>query len=119
MIYRHARVSKDRQSVTTQVAALTAAGAGKVFRETTSGARTGLAQQRQALDQLDAGDGLLVTGLERLARSTRDLPNTLAAIAGHGAGFRSLADTRVDTTTVHGRLILIVLGGLAGFDRND
>jgi DNA invertase Pin-like site-specific DNA recombinase len=118
MIYRHARVSKDRQSVATQVAVLTAAGAGKVFRETTSGAKTGLAQQRQALDQLDAGDGLLVTRLDRLARSTRDLPNTLAAIAGHKAGFRSLADTRVDTATVHGRLMLIVLGGLAGFDRN-
>ena len=119
MIYRHARVSTDRQSVATQVAALTAAGASKVFRETTSGAKTGLAQQCQALDQLDAGDGLLVTRLDRLARSTRYLPNTLAAIADHKAGFRSLADTRVDTTTVHGRLMLIVLGGQAGFDQND
>jgi hypothetical protein len=59
----------------------------------------------------------MVTRLDRLARSTRDLLNTLAAIAGKGAGFRSLGDTWADTTTPHGRLMLIVLGGLAEFER--
>jgi DNA invertase Pin-like site-specific DNA recombinase len=59
----------------------------------------------------------LVTRLDRLARSTRDLLNTLAAIAGKKAGFRSLGDTWVDTTTTHGRLMLTVLGGLAEFER--
>jgi DNA invertase Pin-like site-specific DNA recombinase len=48
---------------------------------------------------------------------TRDLLNTLAAIAGKGAGFRSLGDTWTDTTTPHGRLMLTVLGGLAEFER--
>src|SRR5208283_3536966 len=61
---------------------------------------------------------LLVTRLDRLARSTRDLLNTLAAIAAKGARFRSLADTWADTTTAHGRLILTVLGGLAEFERD-
>jgi DNA invertase Pin-like site-specific DNA recombinase len=60
---------------------------------------------------------LLVTRLDRLARSTRDLLNTLAAIADRGARFRSLGDTWADTTTAHGRLILTVLGGLAEFER--
>jgi DNA invertase Pin-like site-specific DNA recombinase len=55
--------------------------------------------------------------LRRLARSTRDLLNTLAAITGKGAGFRSLHDTWADTTTAHGRLMLTVLGGLAEFER--
>jgi len=59
----------------------------------------------------------MVTRLDRLARSTRDLLNTLAAITGSEAGFRSLADTWADTTTAHGRLMLTVLGGLAGFER--
>jgi DNA invertase Pin-like site-specific DNA recombinase len=59
-----------------------------------------------------------VTRLDRLARSTRDLLNTLAAIAAKGARFRSLADTWADTTTAHGRLILTVLGGLAEFERD-
>ena len=69
------------------------------------------------LDQLDKGDVLMVTRLDRLARSTRDLLNTLAAIADKGAGFRSLGDTWADTTTAHGRLMLTILGGLAEFER--
>ena len=69
------------------------------------------------LDQLDASDVLMVTRLDRLARSTRDLLNTLAAIAGKHAGFRSLGDAWADTTTAHGRLMLTVLGGLAEFER--
>jgi DNA invertase Pin-like site-specific DNA recombinase len=58
-----------------------------------------------------------VTHLERLARSTRDLLNTLGTIADRKAGFRSLGDTWADTTTAHGRLMLTVLGGLAEFER--
>jgi DNA invertase Pin-like site-specific DNA recombinase len=87
----------------------------KVFREVASGAKTDRAQLRRLLDALDAGD---VTRLDRLARSTRDLLNTLAAITGKNAGFRSLGDTWADTTTSHGRLMLTVLGGLAEFERN-
>jgi DNA invertase Pin-like site-specific DNA recombinase len=59
----------------------------------------------------------MVTRLDRLARSTRDLLNTLAAITDRKAGFRSLGDTWADTTTAHGRLMLTVLGGLAEFER--
>jgi DNA invertase Pin-like site-specific DNA recombinase len=64
---------------------------------------------------LEADDVLMVTRLDRLARSTRDLLNTLATITGKKAGFRSLGDTWADTTTSHGRLMLTVLGGLAEF----
>jgi DNA invertase Pin-like site-specific DNA recombinase len=60
---------------------------------------------------------LMVTRLDRLARSTRDLLNTLAAITGKEAGFRSLGDAWADTTTPHGRLMLTILGGLAEFER--
>ena len=63
-----------------------------------------------------AGDMLMVTCLDRLARSTRDLLNTLAAIGDRKAGFRSLGDAWADTTTAHGRLMLTVLGGLAEFE---
>jgi hypothetical protein len=82
MIYGYARVSTDGQSVAAQVAALRKHGAGKVFREVASGAKTDRAQLRRLLDQPDAGDVLMVTGLDRLARSTRDLLNTLATITG-------------------------------------
>jgi DNA invertase Pin-like site-specific DNA recombinase len=63
------------------------------------------------------GDVLVVTRLDRLARSTRDLLNVLAAVTERGAGFRSLKDTWADTTTPHGRLMLTILGGLAEFER--
>jgi DNA invertase Pin-like site-specific DNA recombinase len=101
-----------------QVAELRKHGAGKVFREVASGAKTDRAQLRRLLDQLDTGDVLMVTRLDRLARSTRDLLNTLAAITGRKAGFRSLGDAWADTTTAHGRLMLTVLGGLAEFERD-
>jgi DNA invertase Pin-like site-specific DNA recombinase len=100
-----------------QVEALTAAGAAKVFRETASGAKTDRAQLRKVLAALEAGDVLMVTRLDRLARSTRDLLNTLAAITDRKAGFRSLGDTWADTTTPHGRLMVTMLGGLAEFER--
>lgn len=118
MIYGYARVSTDGQSVAVQVAALRKHGAGMVFREVASGAKTDRAQLRRLLGQLDAGDVLMVTRLDRLARSTRDLLNTVAAITGKGAGLRSLSDAWADTTTPHGRLMLTVLGGLAEFERD-
>jgi DNA invertase Pin-like site-specific DNA recombinase len=116
-IFGYARVSTDGQSLGAQVKQLRAAGAEEVFRETASGARADRARLRHALGQLDKGDVLMVTRFDRLARSTRDLLNTLSAIAGKGAGFRSLNDTWADTTTAHGRLMLTVLGGLAEFER--
>ena len=118
MKYGYARVSTDGQSVDAQVRQLKAAGCKTVFREVASGAKTDRAQLRRLLGQLDDGDVLTVTRLDRLARSTRDLLNTLAAITGKKAGFRSLGDTWADTTTSHGRLMLTVLGGLAEFERD-
>ncbi len=117
MKYGYARVSTDGQSVDAQVKALKRAGAKKVFQETASGAQTDRAQLKRVIAQLAAGDVLMVTRLDRLARSTRDLLNTLDAITKAQAGFRSLNDAWADTTTPHGRLMLTVLGGLAEFER--
>lgn len=117
MICGYARVSTDGQSVAAQVAELTAAGCQKVFSETASGGKTDRAQLKKAIASLGAGDVLMVIRLDRLARSTRDLLNVLAALTDKGAQFRSIRDTWADTTTPHGRLMLTVLGGLAEFER--
>jgi DNA invertase Pin-like site-specific DNA recombinase len=121
MKYGYARASPGgkSESVEAQARQLTKAGCKKVFRDVhVSGAKANRAQLRRVIDQLDAGDVLMVTRLDRLARSTRDLLNTLAAITDRKAGFRSLTDTWADTTTSHGRLVLTVLGGLAEFERD-
>ena len=89
MIYGCARVATDGQSVDAQVRQLRA----------------------------DTDDVLMMTRPDRLARSARDLLNTLAAFAAKGAGFRSLGDTWAETTMAHGRLMLTVTGGLAEVER--
>jgi DNA invertase Pin-like site-specific DNA recombinase len=116
-VYGYARVSTDGQTLAAQDAALRAAGAAKVYSETASGAKTDRAELRKVVSRLREGDVLMVTRLDRLARSTRDLLNTLDEIAKRGAGFKSLADAWSDTTTPHGTLMLTVLGGLAEFER--
>jgi DNA invertase Pin-like site-specific DNA recombinase len=114
----YARVSTDGQSHEVQDAALREAGCEKVYAEKVSGAKTDRAQLAKAIAALADGDTLVVCKLDRLARSTRDLLNTLAAIAAAGATFKSLGDPWCDTTTPHGRLMLTVLGGLAEFERH-
>lgn len=117
MIYGYARVSTDGQTLDAQREALSAAGAEKVFSETASGAKSDRAQLARLMKAVEAGDTVLVTRLDRLARSTRDLLNILGTLAERGVAFRSLSDAWADTTTPHGRLMLTVLGGLAEFER--
>src|SRR6202521_1397450 len=100
-LFGYARVSTDGQSLTAQVAELKAANCGRSYQEKVSGARSDRKQLARLIGGLDKGDILVVTRLDRLARSTRDLLNTLGAVADKGAGFKSLRDTWADTTTPH------------------
>lgn len=107
MKYGYARVSAGGESVDARARQLTAAGCRKVLHDVhVRGTKTDWAQLRRVINQLTAGDVLMVMRLDRPARSTRGLLNTLAAIAW------------ADTTTSHGRLMLTVLGGLAEFERD-
>lgn len=114
----YARVSTDGQSLQAQTEALHTAGCGRVYSEKQSGAYTDGPQLAKAIQALGNGDTLVVTKLDRLARSTRDLLNTLDAIGKAGATFRSLGDAWADTTTPAGKLMLTVLGGLAEYERH-
>jgi DNA invertase Pin-like site-specific DNA recombinase len=118
MIYGYARVSTDGQTLDAQQAALKAAGAEKVFAEKESGAKTDRRSLTAMLKAVRPGDLVIVTRLDRLARSTKDLLNILAAIGEAGAGFMSIADRWADTTTAHGKLMITILGGLAEFERS-
>src|SRR6185437_11248593 len=118
MIKGYARVSTDGQTLEAQQEALREAGATQVFSEKQSGVKTDRAALARCLASLEPGDTVVVTKLDRLARSTRDLLNTLAAISEAGASFKSLGDPWADSTTPHGKLMLTVLGGLAEFERH-
>jgi DNA invertase Pin-like site-specific DNA recombinase len=117
-IIGYARVSTDGQSLQSQTEALHSAGCGRVYSEKLSGAYADRPQLAKALAALGAGDCLVVCKLDRLARSTRDLLNTLDVIGKAGATFKSLSDAWANTDTAHGRLMLTVLGGLAEFERH-
>ena len=116
-VYGYARVSTAGRTLASQDAQLHAAGCAKVYAEKVSGAKSDRPELAKVLKRLVAGDVLVVTRLDRLARSTRDLLNILDTIGKAGAGFKSLGDAWADTTTPHGRLMLTVLGGLAEFER--
>jgi DNA invertase Pin-like site-specific DNA recombinase len=117
-IIGYARVSTRDQDLTIQREALTAAGCSKIYAEKISGAKWDRPQLARLVKALEPGDILIVTRLDRLARSTRDLLNLVHKITEAGAQFRSLADTWCDTTNPHGRLFLTILGGLAEFERS-
>jgi DNA invertase Pin-like site-specific DNA recombinase len=116
--YGYARVSTDGQTLAAQQSELTAAGCLKVFAEKVSGAKSDRIELSKLLKRIDAGDILIVTRLDRLARSTRDLLNILDAISQNGAKFKSLHDPWADTSTPHGELMVTILGGLATFERH-
>ena len=118
MVIGYARVSTDGQSIQAQTEALHGAGCARIFAEKISGAYSDRPQLAKEIAALAEGDTLVVCKLDRLARSTRDLLNTLDAIAKAGATFKSLNDPWCDTTTPHGKLMITVLGGLAEFERH-
>jgi DNA invertase Pin-like site-specific DNA recombinase len=117
-IIGYARVSTRDQDLAIQREALRAAGCTKVYAEKMSGIRSDRPQLARLLNALEPGDTVIVTALDRLARSTLDLLNTIDVITKAGAQFRSLADVWCDTTTDHGKLMLTVLAGLAQFERS-
>jgi DNA invertase Pin-like site-specific DNA recombinase len=116
--YGYARVSTDGQSVAAQETQLRAAGCAKVYVEKISGKATdGRAELAKVIRRLEEGDVLVVVRLDRLARNTRDLLNLLHDLAQRRVGFKSLNDPWCDTTSMHGELMVTLLGGIATFER--
>jgi DNA invertase Pin-like site-specific DNA recombinase len=117
-IFGYARVSTRDQHLTGQIEALTAAGATTIFKEKISGAGADRPQLAKLMASLKAGDLVLVTKLDRLGRSTRELLDLIEQISEAKAAFRSLGDALFDTTSSQGRLLLGVLAVIASFERD-
>jgi len=114
----YARVSTDDQDLTNQRTELHAVGCARIFAEKITGAHAERPELIRLFDHLRDGDVLVVTRLDRLARSTRDLLGIAERIDVSGAGLRSLAEPWADTTTAAGRMLLTVFAGIAEFERS-
>ena len=117
MLLGYARVSTDDQDLALQRRTLRAAGCRRVYEEKLSVARRDRPELAGLLDQVREGDVLVVTRLDRLARSTRDLLDVAGQLRGADAGLRSLAEPWADTTSPAGRMVLTVFAGIAEFER--
>lgn len=116
MLVGYARVSTTDQDLTIQLEALKAAGCDKVFSEKVSGTTAQRAQLQQCLDFVREGDVLLVTRLDRFARSSVDLHNLIHSLIHKGVDFRCVEQSGIDTTTSMGKLMIGVLGSVAEFE---
>jgi DNA invertase Pin-like site-specific DNA recombinase len=114
----YARVSTYGQTLDAQLEQLKAEGCARIYREKASGAKADRRELVRLLKDLAAGDVVIVTRIDRLARSTFDLFATVKQITDAGAQFRSLAEPWADTATSTGRLMIAVLGGLADVERD-
>ena len=113
----YARVSTDEQTLTSQAQRLSASGCEKLFEEKVSGATRNRPKLEKLIEQLRKGDVLVVTRLDRLARSTSELLGIAERITEKKAGLQSLDEPWADTTSPSGRMIMTVFAGIAEFER--
>src|SRR5215472_12231388 len=114
----YARVSSNTQDYQGQVDALKAFGCERIYSEKQSGKSTdGRRQFEKLMKELLPGDVVVVTKLDRLARSSRDLHNILHQLDGLSCGFVSLGESWCDTTSDVGVLVMTIMGGIAQFER--
>ena len=112
----YARVSTRDQNSELQTTTLADAGCERIFEESASGAQKNRPQLKEALSFLREGDTLVVWKLDRLARSLRQLIETVEDLHERGISFISLTEN-IDTTTPGGKMIFHVFGALAEFER--
>lgn len=117
MLIGYARVSTQDQDPELQVDALQKAGCEKVFTEKASGAKRDRPELKAALEYARDGDTVVVWKLDRLARSLKQLIETVEDLEGRGVGFKSVTET-IDTTTSGGKLVFTIFAALAEFERS-
>lgn len=114
----YARVSTLGQSLENQLESLTKEGCEKFFKETASGKSADNREQLQlALDFVRDGDVLVITKLDRLARSMIDLGLIAKKLKDKGVGLKAIDQSGIDTTTATGELLFNILGSVAAFER--
>jgi DNA invertase Pin-like site-specific DNA recombinase len=118
LLIGYGRVSTDAQELVQQRDMLQAAGCSRIFAEKITGLRRDRPELERMLDHVRPGDVVVVTRLDRLARSVRDLLDIAAQLNAKGVGLRSLAEPWVDSTSPAGKMVMTVLGGIAEFEHS-
>jgi DNA invertase Pin-like site-specific DNA recombinase len=118
MIFGYARVSTAGQSLESQIEQLRAHGCEQIFQEKVSGAKSDRPQLLRLLFSLQTGDTLVITRLDRLARSTADLLNIVKTVTAARANFLSLAEQWANTSSAVGKLMLTIIGGISEFEKD-
>ena len=113
----YARVSTEDQSLEIQRGRLSAAGCELMFEEKISGAARNRPELEKLLGHLRKDDVLVVSRLDRLARSTAELLRITERITEKHAGLQSLDEPWADTTTPSGKMVMTIFGGIAEFER--
>jgi DNA invertase Pin-like site-specific DNA recombinase len=114
----YARVSTEDQTLNTQCQRLSAAGCEKIFEEKISGATRNRPKLEKLIEHLREGDILVVTRLDRLARSTSELLRIVERIIEKGAGLQSLDEPWANTVSPAGRMVMTIFAGIAEFERS-
>jgi DNA invertase Pin-like site-specific DNA recombinase len=117
MLVGYARVSTSQQDTALQTDALKAAGCERIYEEKVSGAQRDRPQLMAALDMMRAGDTLVVYRLDRVARSLRQLIETIEDLEARGIGFKSLNE-QIDTTSPSGKLVFHIFASLSEFEKS-
>lgn len=117
MLVGYARVSTQEQNTALQLDALKNAGCEKIFEEKATGAQRDRPELKAALEYAREGDTLVVWKLDRLARSLKQLIETVESLEGRGIAFKSLTEA-IDTSTAGGKLVFHIFSSLAEFERS-
>lgn len=118
MLIGYARVSTQDQNLNRQIDSLKAIGCEKIYQEKITGTKKNRPELEKLLDNLRAGDIVIISELTRLSRSTKDLFELVEQVHSKGADIKSLKESWLDTTTPQGRLMFTFMAGISQFERD-
>ena len=118
MLIGYARVSMEGQNLDRQLDQLKAAHCERIYQEKFTGTKKERPELEKMLDNLRAGDTIIISELTRLSRSTKDLFQLVDQIEKKGSNIKSLKEIWLDTTTPHGKLMFTIFAGISQFERD-
>ena len=118
MILGYTRVSKQEQNLDRQIDQLREIGCEKIFKDKITGMKRDRPQLNKMLEQLRAGDTVIITELTRFGRSVKDLLTLADQLDQMGVNLKSIKEPWADTTTPQGKMLFVIFAGISQFERD-